>query len=302
MAIVKKTWNCINELLGRKGKNSISLMDENGENISNADLPNYVNRYFMNSVSQLTSVFNNITVDRPFFGTLKYINNSCYLFPTNFDEVHNFLKKLPNKGLSLLEIKPMLLNKIYLYIIPVIVYIFNLSVACGVYPDGLKVGRVVPVFKSGNSNDIKNYRPITNLLAFNKIFENLVYERIHEFVEKHSIISINQFGFRRNTCTTHAILKLVNDLLTSFKNSFYTVALFLDLRKAFDLVDTNILIEKLYVYGFRGIAGEFLKSYLTNRHQYSFLNFLNLISHWYLMASPKDLFLGLCYLIFLLMI
>ena len=130
----------------------------------------------------------------------------------------------------------------------------------GFYPSILKTTRVVPVFI--------NYRPITNLSSLNKIFEKLIYERIINFISKYNIIKDIQFGFRKNCSTTTAIFTLLNDFFDSYRHSTFTIAIFLDLSKAFDVIDRQILLNKLDLYGFRGIVGKFLASYLTNRSQY----------------------------------
>ena len=104
------------------------------------------------------------------------------------------------------------------------------------YPDELKLARVVPVYKAGSSINISNYRPILNLITINKIFEVLTRNRILSFLNQFDIISHVQYGFRESLSTDHAIFTFVQDILNSFNSKLYNVALFLDLRKAFDLV------------------------------------------------------------------
>ena len=125
-------------------------------------------------------------------------------------------------------------------IIPVITYLYNSCINSGVYPSTLKVARVVPVHKSGSLTEIANYRPISNLIDINKIFEKLTFVRLDEFIKKHNIISQNQYGFRKNSNTSLVIFNLMKLFIQSFKSKSYCIALFLDLKKAFDLVNTSI--------------------------------------------------------------
>jgi len=110
------------------------------------------------------------------------------------------------------------------------------------------------------------------LPAFSKILERLVYNRLLEFIDKHNILSQNQYGFRKNISTSLALLDLVDKISMSTENNEYTIGIFLDLAKAFDTVNHNILLSKLYHYGIRGVAHDWFTSYLNNRHQFVYLN------------------------------
>ena len=175
---------------------------------------------------------------------------------------------MPNKGNTLLHVKPRLLLTISDIVVPIIVHLYNLGITSGLYPDLLKIGRVVPVFKAGEKTKVNNYRPITILTTINKIFEIQAHSSMMSFIEKHNIISDLQYGFMKGKNTTQAIFRFVNDVLKAFHNKTYTIALFLDLTKAFDTVDKDVLMHKLGIYGFRGNTNMFLSSYMTNRRQY----------------------------------
>ena len=92
---------------------------------------------------------------------------------------------------------------------------FNVCLSEGTYPDLLKIAEVIPIFKKGEHNKMTNYRPISLLSKFNKIFDKLLYIRIYSYLTRFNVISDHQFGFRKNCSPTLAINKLYNDLLTS---------------------------------------------------------------------------------------
>ena len=120
--------------------------------------------------------------------------------------------------------------------------IFNVSVSLGSFPAKLKTAKVVPVFKSGDESKPGNYRPISLLSIFNRIFEKLVYKRLIKFVNKHNILYSSQYGFRSRHSTQHATLEILNDILSNFDKGQFTFCLFIDLKKACDTVNYDILL------------------------------------------------------------
>jgi len=116
---------------------------------------------------------------------------------------------------------------------------------------------------------------ISVLPVFSKILERLVYNRLINFLNKYDILSVSQYGFRKNLFTTLALLDLVDKLTTSIENNGITIDIFTDLAKAFHTVNHNILLSKLYHYGVQGTAHKWFKSYLNNRCQYVNINRVN---------------------------
>ena len=136
----------------------------------------------------------------------------------------------------------------------------------------MKTAKVIPLYKSGEKNVFTNYRPIS-LLQFSKILEKLYNNRLDKFLNKCNILSPSQYGFRSSMSTTEALLDLVEEITTSLeKKQKYTVGVFIDLKKAFDTVDHDILYKKLHFYGLRGVAQEWIQSYLENRKQFVSFN------------------------------
>ena len=155
---------------------------------------------------------------------------------------------------------------------PVICELFNLSIREGIFPSCLKVGRVIPIFKSGKKDQKKNYRPITTLPVLAKLFEKLAHKRMMNFINKFKIINRNQFGFIANHNTSDALLEFLDNAYDAINNNDVLLAIFLDFSKAFDTVDHQILLEKLEFYGFRGTSLQWIRSFLMNRKQFVDIN------------------------------
>ena len=144
-------------------------------------------------------------------------------------------------------------------------YLFDSSLQTGVSPDLIKIAIVSPVFKTGDTADISNYRPISVLPCFSKILERVMYNRLYKYLTDQKILHLQQFGFQKGYSTEHAIAQLVDQIYVSFENDNYTVGIFADLSKAFDTVDHTILLKKLEIYGIMGANLAWFRSYLTNR-------------------------------------
>ena len=142
-----------------------------------------------------------------------------------------------------------------------------MSISVGVYLSKLKMAKIIPIFKHGDSLDANNYRPISLLSNFNKIFEKLMCKRMESFIEASNILLSSQYGFRKVHSTQHAVLDLLNVIQTNMDKSLFSCGIFIDLKKAFDTVDHSILLSKLNYYGFRGIINQWFSSYLQGRTQ-----------------------------------
>ena len=108
-----------------------------------------------------------------------------------------------------------------------------------------------------------NYRPISVLPCFSKILERIIYNRLYSFFTENNILYKKQFGFQKQHSTDHAIVYLVNEVLKSFENNCYTLGVLINLTKAFDMVDHNIVLKKLFHYGVRGNTLKFPSKLLT---------------------------------------
>ena len=145
--------------------------------------------------------------------------------------------------------------------------LLNKSLEYGIYPTKLKIAKVIPMYKNDDPSDPFNYRPISLLSVFNRIFEKITYYRLKSFLEKKNIFNDTQYGFREKRSTEHAILDIINQIENNMDNKMYSCGIFIDLKKAFDTVDHLILLQKLDHYGVRGVTNNWFASYLLGRQQ-----------------------------------
>ena len=131
---------------------------------------------------------------------------------------------------------------------------------------------VVPIFKKGSRLLVSNYRPISLLSNLNKIFEKIIFKRVSSFVEKNDILFSQQFGFRSKHSTTHALVNITEKIRSALDQDKVACGIFVDLQKAFNTVNHEILLKKLSHYGFRGFINDWFRSYLFQRKQKVCLN------------------------------
>ena len=150
--------------------------------------------------------------------------------------------------------------------------LFNLSFTTGVFPSVLKTAKVVPVFKKDSKLDYSNYHPISLLSNIEKILEKLMYKRLYTFLNNNNIIYNLQFGFRQQYSTPHALINITENIRKVLDDGNTGCGVFVDLQKAFDTVDHQILLAKLNHYGICGVSNDWFKSYLSNCNQYVSIN------------------------------
>ena len=150
---------------------------------------------------------------------------------------------------------------------PSLTYLFNLSLEKSIFPEEWKSARVTPLFKSGSKTDCNNYRPISVLSIVSKVFERIVYDQVYSYLSFNNLLTKHQSGFRSFHSTATALLDATNDWFINMDNGLLNCAVFLDIKKAFDTVNHNILLKKLQLYGFNHTVTNWFKSYLQDRRQ-----------------------------------
>lgn len=148
----------------------------------------------------------------------------------------------------------------------------NLALSTGVFPERLKHAVIKPLYKKGSKEMTCNYRPISLLTSFSKIFEKVIYNRLIIHINKYDILSASQFGFRHGTSTNEAMFKLISEITNAWNKKFLVMGIFCDMSKAFDCVNHEILLNKLLFYGITGKMNNLLRSYLLDRTQSVELN------------------------------
>ena len=197
------------------------------------------------------------------------ILNTFYLFPTTSDEIITTVKNLKNSFSSGPDdIPSSVLKQIIPCISEPLEVLINECFNTGTFPDVYKMAKVILLFKKGEKTNIDNFRGISLLSSTSKIIESLIYQRLNDFLSKNDIISESQFGFRKSVSCDSALFKITNKIQNSIDKKLHTVGLFIDIRKAFPSVNHEILLQKLYHYGFRGVALDLFKTYLKSRPQY----------------------------------
>lgn len=201
--------------------------------------------------------------------TAEILQNSFFLSPVEPKEIKNIIRNLKNKtSFGVDEIPPSLVKSCIDQLTIPYAMLINQSFSGGTFPDALKVAIIKPIHKKGKTTDINNYRPIALLPTSAKIFETAMINRLYPFFEKYNILHVNQNGFRKNHSTILAIYKYTKQIFEEINNKKIAVGLLLDMSKAYDRVRYEVLLNKLYQSGIRGVAHEWFQSYLHNRVQY----------------------------------
>lgn len=267
-------WQIVNKTLGKDKcnlKETIVLKDKNNMEIRNPDLlASSFNDFFVNITQNIN--LPQVKV-KGIHTSVKQICVNKNASLSNFQlcnktEVLKVIQSLKNKNSVGWDEVPICLIKAAADVIAEpLVQIINQGLTIGYFPEKLKYSQITPVFKNGSYLEISNYRPISVLSNFSKIFEKIINFRLLNYFEDFNLFYSKQYGFRKNLSTQAALTDFANEIATALDRSQATAGVFCDLSKAFDCVDHSALLLKLNNYGINGNCLALLKSYLSFRKQ-----------------------------------
>ena len=270
----KKTWQIINQLRG-KSKTQVkpSFVVDGHRIVCRRTIANKFNQYFTSIAGNLNVMANDNIIGlsiQPLPSFESYLStphdSTIYVADTTDDEITDIINEFHNNKSS--DIPIIVIKKCSHIIVPYITPLYNTCMQNGIFPHEFKTGKITPVYKKENSELLENYRPVSTLPIFGKIFEKIIYTRLYSFVISKGMLNENQFGFRKGHGTSHAIHQSVNMITNALSSKKHVLGIFIDLSKAFDTLDHNILLHKLNNYGIRGKAYDLIHSYISDRHQY----------------------------------
>lgn len=262
-------WKIINKNVKRNNRVSeVATIKINNNEISDKKIiADSFNSYFVNLPKTLLSP--NSNTGKKSVDSVPRTENSIYLEPVTELEVLEAINNLKNSnstGYDNLSVK--IIKQCASLIAKPLCHIINQCFIDGCFPSLLKISKVICLHKKGDINEISNYRPISLLSVFSKIFEKLLATRIIKFLEKNKIFSPNQHGFRENHSTISALVSILDYVYKNIDKGNKVMAIFVDLSKAFDCVNHDTLLKKIECYGLRGQCNMLLSSYLSNRTQF----------------------------------
>jgi hypothetical protein len=270
---VKQKWYIIKEIINKKNNSSFPThFNINNSKTNNKHIiANAFNNYFNNVGTSLAKKIPKVSRS-----PLSFMNDpsidSIYLHEVTQTEVQNIISKLKNTSSGWDGFSPNLIKQVCTSISNPLMHVINLSFNVGYFPIELKITKILPLYKANDNAIMSNYRPIAVLSVFSKIFEMVMYKRLINFIKKKKILYDLQFGFLKQRSTAMALSILIDKISESIDDGKYSIGIFLDFSKAFDTVDHEILFSKLDRYGIRGLALQWIKSYLCNREQFVTFN------------------------------
>ena len=268
---IKKSWGVIREATGLSHKqNSLTdFLEIQGNEIKgDFNLAQKFNEHFSNIA---TNIQDNIAPTvRPPESYIENLNH-YFLFPTVTPDMikETFSELKVKKSTDFSGLSTHFLKNVIDIISTPLSHIFNKSMESGVVPEQCKIAKVSPVFKKGgNEGNVNDYRPISVLSIFSKILEKIISNSLKDFLVSNEILSSQQFGFQNSNSTYHPMMHLLNKVGQAMNNHEYTLAIFCDLSKAFDLVPINGLLKKLEKIGIHDNQLKWFESYLFRRRQF----------------------------------
>ena len=201
-----------------------------------------------------------------YLSKIRLNENSLFMNPCTEVEINKLICNLPRKASGGHDnISNILLKEIGPSILPVLVEIFNDSIHVGIFPNTMKLAEVIPLHKGKERFIESHYRPISLLTTISKLLERVVCKRVYDFLNRTGQINPTQYGFRANHSCDNAVNHLVRKVVKNLEKKNDTVVVYLDLSKAFDTLEHEIVLSKMSRYGIRGAPLQWFRDYLSDR-------------------------------------
>ena len=256
-----KSWEILKLLMPQK---SSDPMQDTGDNET---LANKFNNHFANVAKSLAPKDDRIK-NTPITSGNKCNDKSFKLSLVSEADVLKEICALKNKkSVGVDGISPYILKLCSFELVKCLTFIVNRSISEGCVPQRWKIAKIIPIFKKGDKSNPDHYRPISLLPCVSKVLERVIQRQLIQFLIDNDILSKHQSGFRARHSTTTTLIKVTDDWLMSLDQGMYIGTVFVDLQKAFDLVDLDILLEKLTtILNLKGPSLNWFYSYLKGRH------------------------------------
>jgi len=280
-----KRQNVLADLKTKSAKNDLKGIWKTIKTASNISTTNTQNNQCKVSAEDMNIHFASIgaklQTEAPIHDNIEYSdflpsNPTLFSF-SSFDKVssvdiEDYVKSLSNNKAIYDQMPLRIFKSALTFMLEPLTHIVNLSLSTGKYPTPYKYARVSPIYKEGDVNDPSNYRPISILPFVGKCIEYFVNKQLTSYMEDNKLLTDRQYGFRKNNSTTYLMLDLFDEIYDSKLSNCKPAIIFLDVKKAFDTVNHDILLKKLEFYGIKGTVLQWFRSYLSGRFQCTKIN------------------------------
>ena len=287
---IKRSWSLINTLLGKQNKNYTSIKELIIDDAIISDeqsIAESFNNFFVNIGAKLASEIDDLPHEESTNNLSQTIESIFKFSEISTLEIISEIRNLKASKSTGIDNIPAKVLKLSADIIgPSIAKIFNISLKSGFFVHEWKMASVLPIYKTDDKRKCENYRPISILPIISKIFERSVFNQVYSYLNDNWLLSKYQAGFRPKNSTMAALIQMCDEWYANMDKGKLNGVVFLDIRKAFDSINHNILLEKLETqFGIPNNELKWFKSYLTNREQVCAIN-----GH---LSSPQKIVCGI---------